>query len=329
MIADERPGTVRQRRELVHQEPHRLLRRSGRVCHVAFAPVRQSTAIIAQVVQLVKCVCSLGPFLPSRRPGLRRGRSRLWFQPASAVFRRLRSGRWGWSRPFSARGYGRSTAPASSRCRARASCQGSPFLTMQTSAGRHRCCARPTTVSEPHEAIGFSRQGAHDGCQAWGTGGAVVAVCPPRNGRDPRKTGIIAWRPRRHDETQASHWHPDLSYASGAGLLLRRQDRLRGAAGGRGRALLPLAAPAVRQEPVPRHAEGAVRRQRAAIPRLGRPRRVGLVGQPCRGPPELRGRRLHAARLSARGPRGSTGGPRGTRRAFRCGRSARRCACGV
>ena len=119
---------------------------------------------------------------------------------------------------------------------------------------------------------------------------------------------------RRHDETQASHRHPDLPHASGAGLLLHRQDRLREAAGGRGGPLFPLAATPFRQEPVPRHAEGAVRGQRATVPRSGRPRPVGLVGQPCRGPPELRGRRLHAARLPAGGPRGSTGGPRGTRR---------------
>ena len=200
-----------------------------------------------------------------------------------------------------------------------ASIERSSFVAPKTSAEQNRWCARPTIFS-PSTVILLR------GRRPPARRGRPVDVASQTTTLGPLQQaiagdvsvaghGLLRRRQfRRHDETQASNRHPDLPYASGAGLLLRRQDRLREAPGGRGRPLFPLAAPAVRQEPVSRHAEGAVRGRRAAVPRLGRPRPVGLVGQPCRGPAELRGGRLHAARLSAGGPRGSTGGPRGTGR---------------
>ena len=69
----------------------------------------------------------------------------------------------------------------------------------------------------------------------------------------------------RDDQTQASHRHPDLPHDSRGRLLLRRQDRLHPASPRRGHPLLPLAPAALRQEPVPRHLQGAVRGQRGAV----------------------------------------------------------------
>ena len=99
-----------------------------------------------------------------------------------------------------------------------------------------------------------------------------------------------------HGEAQAARRHPDLQSHPRGGLLLRRQDRLRAAAGRRRRRpVLPVAPPPVRQEPVRRHAEGAVRGQRAAVPGARGARRLGLVAPPPRRAAELCGGQLQAA----------------------------------
>ena len=101
--------------------------------------------------------------------------------------------------------------------------------------------------------------------------------------------------------TQAPRRHPDLPPHPGGRLLLRRQDLLRPTdCAGRRHPLLPVSTTPVRQEPVRGHPQGAVRGQRALVPRTGRPRRVGLVEAPSRRTAELRRRKLQAAGGAAR-----------------------------
>ena len=87
--------------------------------------------------------------------------------------------------------------------------------------------------------------------------------------------------------------------------LLRGQDGLRAATGGRGQALLPVAPAPLRQEPVPRHPQGSVRGQGSAVRRARHPRQVGLVDTPPRAAPELRQRQLQGVGLSAHEPDGA------------------------
>ena len=94
-------------------------------------------------------------------------------------------------------------------------------------------------------------------------------------------------------------------------MLLRRQDRVRPAAPPRGHALFPVAAAAVRHEPVSGHVEGTVRGQRGTVRGPLHPRPPRLVGAASGGPAELRQRQLHRARDSARGRGVPVGGPGG------------------
>ena len=71
----------------------------------------------------------------------------------------------------------------------------------------------------------WSRVQVPDERELWhGDGGSKPRA---RAGANATKTGTTHGKTRSHDQTQASHRHPDLPHASGAGLLLRRQDRLR------------------------------------------------------------------------------------------------------
>ena len=60
----------------------------------------------------------------------------------------------------------------------------------------------------------------------------------------------------------------------------------------RGQALLPLTSATLRQEPAPRHPEGALRGQRDAVRGTGHPRPMGLVGAASRPAAGLRPRPL-------------------------------------
>ena len=82
---------------------------------------------------------------------------------------------------------------------------------------------------------------------------------------------------------QAADRDTDLPQAARAGLLLRRQDGLHRTAAPRGHALLSVAPAAVRQESVPGHAEGALRRQRGAVRGALHPPPPRLVGSPSGG----------------------------------------------
>ena len=210
------------------------------------------------------------------------------------------------------RGHARSTAPASSRCRASASCQESPFLTLQTSARRHRCCARPIRQSQsPMRSLSSPVKAPTIAA----SGRSRDRNPPAANGRAPRKTGIIAWRPRRAMtrrklpigiQTFRTLREQGCYYVDKTGYAKRLADE-----GGRyflsrprrfGKSLFLDTLKELFEGSEPLFRGLAVHEP------------VGLVGQPCRDSPELRGRRLHAAGLSAGGPSGSTGGPRGTRR---------------
>ena len=114
------------------------------------------------------------------------------------------------------------------------------------------------------------------------------------------------------DEAQAAHRHSDLPRDSRGELLLRRQDRLCATTGRARQALLPVAPPPLRQEPLPRHAEGAVRGSRAAVSRVGDPRPLGLVEAPSGTAAELRRRQVHGNGPSAREPDGAVGRRRTT-----------------
>ena len=97
------------------------------------------------------------------------------------------------------------------------------------------------------------------------------------------------------DKAQTADRHSDVPQAARAELLLRRQDALHPTPARRGHPLFPVAPPPVRQEPVPGHAEGAVRGQRGAVRRAAHPRRPRLVTAPSGGAPQLRRRQLHRA----------------------------------
>ena len=117
-----------------------------------------------------------------------------------------------------------------------------------------------------------------------------------------------------HDSTQTAHRHADPPRDPGGALLLRGQDGLCRAAARRGQALLPVAPAPLRKEPVPRHLQGAVRGQRAAVRGTRHPRPVGLVGAPSRAAAQLRQRRLQGAGLPAHQPDGPTRRAGGTAR---------------
>ena len=120
---------------------------------------------------------------------------------------------------------------------------------------------------------------------------AVVSGIQTFRGFAPPR-GAVRWA---GGETQTADRHADLPRAARAGLLLRRQDALHPAPARRRQALLPVAAPPVRQEPVPGYAEGAVRGQRRAVRGAAHPRRPRLVTAPSGGAAELRRRQLHGA----------------------------------
>ena len=92
---------------------------------------------------------------------------------------------------------------------------------------------------------------------------------------------------------QTADRHPDVPQAARAELLLRRQDALHPTPARRGHPLFPVAPPPIRQEPVPGHAEGAVRGQRRTVRGAAHPRRPRLVPAPSGGATELRRRQLH------------------------------------
>ena len=154
-------------------------------------------------------------------------------------------------------------------------------------------------------------------------GASVGAAGPPTTsaarakGRSPRIrqcTLATTTRVRVHDSTQAAHRHADLPQDPGGALLLRGQDRLHSAVARQGGALLPVAPAALRQEPVPRHLQGAVRGQRAAVRGARHPRPVGLVGAASRAAPQLRQRQLQGTGLPAHQPDGPARRPGGTAR---------------
>ena len=78
--------------------------------------------------------------------------------------------------------------------------------------------------------------------------------------------------------------------------------------------LLSVAAAAVRQEPVPGHAEGVLRGQRGAVRRAAHPSPARLVAAPPGGATELRQRHLQGAGVAATGRDGATGRPRAGQR---------------
>ena len=95
-----------------------------------------------------------------------------------------------------------------------------------------------------------------------------------------------------HAQAHAAHRRSDLPQGAGDGLLLRRQDGLYRTADRRRHALLPGAPAAFRKEPVPRHAQGAVRGQRGTVPGARHPYPLGLVGAPPGAASRLQRRRL-------------------------------------
>ena len=147
---------------------------------------------------------------------------------------------------------------------------------------------------------------AHAGKQGSCSKDNSESIDRSRRAGDPVRRRIM-----RRGQAQAPRRHPDLPPDPGGGLLLRRQDWLRPLSRGRRRqALFPVAPAALRQEPVRGYPQGAVRGQRAAVPKPGRARRLGLVQAPSRRAPELRRRQLQAPRRAAGEYRGAVGGHR-------------------
>ena len=155
----------------------------------------------------------------------------------------------------------------------------------------------------------------HQGCERRG----VDARLRRRGFAPPR--GAVRWA---GGAPQTADRHPDVPQAARAELLLRRQDGLHPTPARRGHPLFPVAAPPVRQEPVPGHAEGAVRGQRRTVRGAAHPRRPRLVTAPSGGAAELRRRQLHrpgragsqrhgATRRLRTAPRGNTRVPDGGR----------------
>ena len=126
-------------------------------------------------------------------------------------------------------------------------------------------------------------------------------------------------------ETQTAHRHADLPRGTGAGLLLRGQDGIRPPAAGRGQALLPVASATFRQESLPGHVEGALRRQRTAVRGARDPARLGLVRTSSGVASRLQQRQLRGPGRPAVGAGGAVGDPGGGGRGRRSpGRSGRR-----
>ena len=83
-------------------------------------------------------------------------------------------------------------------------------------------------------------------------------------------------------------------------LPLRGQDRRRPATGHGGEALLPFASATLRQEPLRRHPQAAVRRAAEPVPRAGDRAPLGLVGALPGGAARVQRGQLQAARTPSR-----------------------------